>query len=152
MSKFDRNRFKDSWEKLCTKKQTDKQTDRHYENNGHLAVKQLRLCDAVYGVQCLTDDADRQRRRRVALRLRDGGTQRASDGRVLTRLITGTCPLQRPLYNIHVKNVRFFVFYSCHVFTFFNVFYFPYVFKNKKRWKFAFCALCKLMVRFLCYI
>ena len=40
MSKFDRNRTKDGWEKLCTNKQTDKQTDRHYENNGHLAVNQ----------------------------------------------------------------------------------------------------------------
>jgi len=27
MSKFDRNRIKDSWEKLCTNKQTDRQTD-----------------------------------------------------------------------------------------------------------------------------
>ena len=36
MSKFDRNRIKDGWEKL----RTNKQTDRHYENNGHLAVKQ----------------------------------------------------------------------------------------------------------------
>ena len=26
--------------KLCTNKQTDKQTNRHYENNGHLAVNQ----------------------------------------------------------------------------------------------------------------
>ena len=44
MSKFDRNRIKDGWEKLCTNKQTDKptdrQTNRHYENNGHLAVNQ----------------------------------------------------------------------------------------------------------------
>jgi len=40
MSKFDRNRVKDGREKLCTNKQTDKQTDRHYENNGHLAVNQ----------------------------------------------------------------------------------------------------------------
>jgi len=30
----------DGWEKLCTNKQTDRQTDRHYENNGHLAVNQ----------------------------------------------------------------------------------------------------------------
>jgi len=37
MSKFDRNRIKDGWEKLCT----NKQTNRHYENNGHLAVNQL---------------------------------------------------------------------------------------------------------------
>ena len=37
MSKFDRNRIKHGWEKLCT----NKQTDRHYENNGHLAVNQL---------------------------------------------------------------------------------------------------------------
>jgi len=28
MSKFDRNRIKDGWEKLCTNKQRDKQTDR----------------------------------------------------------------------------------------------------------------------------
>jgi len=27
MSKFDRNRIKDGWEKLCTKKQTHRQTD-----------------------------------------------------------------------------------------------------------------------------
>ena len=27
-------------EKNCTNKQTNKQTDRHYENNGHLAVNQ----------------------------------------------------------------------------------------------------------------
>jgi len=27
-------------EKNCTNKQTDRQTDRHYENNGHLAVNQ----------------------------------------------------------------------------------------------------------------
>jgi len=27
MSKFDRNRIKDGWEKPCTNKQTDKQTD-----------------------------------------------------------------------------------------------------------------------------
>jgi len=26
MSKFDRNRIKDGWEKLCTNKQTDRQT------------------------------------------------------------------------------------------------------------------------------
>jgi len=38
MSKFDPNRIKDGWEKLCTNKQTDK----HYENNGHLAVNQLK--------------------------------------------------------------------------------------------------------------
>ena len=36
MSKFDRNGIKQGWEKLCTNKQTDK----HYENNGHLAVNQ----------------------------------------------------------------------------------------------------------------
>ena len=36
MSKFDRNRTKDGWQKLCT----NKQTDRHYENNDHLAVNQ----------------------------------------------------------------------------------------------------------------
>ena len=40
MSKFDRNRIKDGWEKLCTNKQTNKQTSRHYKNNGHLAVNQ----------------------------------------------------------------------------------------------------------------
>ena len=40
MSKFDRNRIKDVWEKLCT----NKQTDRHYENNGHLAVNQWIPC------------------------------------------------------------------------------------------------------------
>jgi len=37
MSKFDRNRIKHGWEKLCA----NKQTDRHYENNGHLAVNQF---------------------------------------------------------------------------------------------------------------
>ena len=36
MSKFDQNRIKDGWEKLCT----NKQPNRHYENNGHLAVNQ----------------------------------------------------------------------------------------------------------------
>ena len=36
MSKFDRNRIKGGWEKLCT----NRQTDRHYENNGHLSVNQ----------------------------------------------------------------------------------------------------------------
>ena len=36
MSKFDRNRIKDGWEKLGT----NKQTHRHYENNGHLGVNQ----------------------------------------------------------------------------------------------------------------
>jgi len=36
MSKFDQNRIKGVWEKLCT----NKQTNRHYENNGHLAVNQ----------------------------------------------------------------------------------------------------------------
>ena len=41
MSTFDRNRTKDSWEKLCTSKQTNRQTNRHYENNGHLAVNQF---------------------------------------------------------------------------------------------------------------
>jgi len=46
MSKFDRNRIKDGREKLCTNKQTDKQTDRHYENNGHLAMNQLDLFKA----------------------------------------------------------------------------------------------------------
>jgi len=40
MSYFDRNRIKDGWEKLCTNKETDRQTKRHYENNGHLAVNQ----------------------------------------------------------------------------------------------------------------
>jgi len=49
MFKFDRNRIKDGWEKLCTnkqankqtnKQQTDRQTNRHNENNGHLAVNQ----------------------------------------------------------------------------------------------------------------
>jgi len=33
--------IKDGWEKLC--KQTDKQADRHYENNCHLAVNQYCL-------------------------------------------------------------------------------------------------------------
>jgi len=28
-------------QKNCTNKQTDRQTNRHYENNGHLAVNQL---------------------------------------------------------------------------------------------------------------
>ena len=40
MPKFDRNRIKDGWEKLCT----NKQTDRHYENTGHLAVNQHLAC------------------------------------------------------------------------------------------------------------
>jgi len=38
MSKFDRNRIKDGLAKLCT----NKHTNRHYENNGHLAVNQKR--------------------------------------------------------------------------------------------------------------
>jgi len=37
MSKFDQNRIKDGWEKLCT----NKETNRHYKNNGHLAVNQF---------------------------------------------------------------------------------------------------------------
>jgi len=41
MSKFDRNRIKHGWEKLCT----NKRTDRHYENNGHFAVNQYRGCN-----------------------------------------------------------------------------------------------------------
>jgi len=40
MSYFDRNRIKDGWEKLHKQIQTDRQTNRHYENNGHLAVNQ----------------------------------------------------------------------------------------------------------------
>jgi len=36
MSKLDRNWVKNGWEKLCT----NRQTNRHYENNGHLAVNQ----------------------------------------------------------------------------------------------------------------
>ena len=47
------NRIKDGWEKLCANKQTDKQTDRHYENNGHLAVNQL-CCHLAS-----TDDSDK---------------------------------------------------------------------------------------------
>jgi len=31
-----------------TNKQTDKQTNRHYENNGHLAVNQLELGNAIF--------------------------------------------------------------------------------------------------------
>jgi len=55
MSKFDRNRVKDGWEKLCTNKQTDRQTDRHYGNNGHLAVNQLqRIFDLCVIKMCLT--------------------------------------------------------------------------------------------------
>jgi len=38
MSKFYQNQIKDGWEKLH--KQTNRQTNRHYENNGHLAVNQ----------------------------------------------------------------------------------------------------------------
>jgi len=43
VSLFDPNRIEDGWEKLHkqTNRQTGKQTDRHYENNGHLAVKQF---------------------------------------------------------------------------------------------------------------
>ena len=41
MSKFDWNRIKDGGEKLRTNKQTNRQ-DRHYENNGHLAVNQYK--------------------------------------------------------------------------------------------------------------
>jgi len=38
MSKFDRNRIKDGGRKTL-----HKQTDRHYKNNGHLAVNQFCL-------------------------------------------------------------------------------------------------------------
>jgi len=51
MSKFDRNRIKDGLEKLCT----NKQTDRHYENNGHLAVKQQQF-DKKYPADHLVVD------------------------------------------------------------------------------------------------
>jgi len=36
--------------KLCTNKQTDKQTDRHYENNGHLAVNQLNVDFSTHSI------------------------------------------------------------------------------------------------------
>ena len=42
-SKSDRRRLK----KLCTNKQTDKQQNRQYENNGHLAVNQLILAEVM---------------------------------------------------------------------------------------------------------
>ena len=45
MSEFDRNWIKDGWEKLCT----NKQTNRHYENNGHLAVNQQRRKNNLLG-------------------------------------------------------------------------------------------------------
>jgi len=47
MSKFDQNRIKHGWEKLCT----NKQTNRHYENNGHLAVNQKGLMLQLYIVK-----------------------------------------------------------------------------------------------------
>ena len=53
MSEFDRNRIKDGWEKLCT---TNKQTNRHYENNGHLAVNQK--CFYIFRPYCSTTYLD----------------------------------------------------------------------------------------------
>jgi len=47
MSKFDQNRINDGWEKLCT----NKQTNRHYENNGHLAVNHSNETNTV--VYCI---------------------------------------------------------------------------------------------------
>ena len=47
------------------------------------------------------------------------------------------------------KNV-FYVFYSCHIFTFFNVYFIFRTFFKEKTLKI--CFLCKLIVRFLCYI
>jgi len=35
-------------EKNFTNKQTKKQTDRHYENNGHLAVNQKRISPSIH--------------------------------------------------------------------------------------------------------
>jgi len=55
------------------------------------------------------------------------------------------CPFVTPVETIDVKKNVFYVFYSCHVFTFFNVFYFPYVFIIKTL---KICFLCKLIVRF----
>ena len=55
MSQFDRTRIKDGWEKLCTNKQTLRKTNRHYENNGHLAVnnrhKKLNTGCAMSGLE-----------------------------------------------------------------------------------------------------
>jgi len=45
MSNFRRNRIKDGREKLH--KQTNRQTNRHCENNGHLAVNQLFKKDLI---------------------------------------------------------------------------------------------------------
>ena len=67
MSKFDRNRIKDGWEKLCTNKQTNRQTSRHYENNGHLAVNQYSLLYWENGVafgHCRADQLVSRDRRR----------------------------------------------------------------------------------------
>ena len=65
MSKFDPDRIKDGSEKLCTNKQTNKQSNRHYENNGHLAMNQFSVkinkethdslaCDNAVGGQCIS--------------------------------------------------------------------------------------------------
>jgi len=42
--------------KLCTNKQTDtdRQTDRHYENNGHLAVNQKFLYQRLHNLIIVT--------------------------------------------------------------------------------------------------
>jgi len=51
MSKFDRNRINTAEKNSA---QTNKQTDRHYENNGHLAVNQL------FSIQQLTSQGRKE--------------------------------------------------------------------------------------------
>jgi len=63
MSKFDRNGIQDGSEKLCTNKQTDRQTDsldRHYENNGHSLgrepiLQEWKNTSAIDSNSCLCD-------------------------------------------------------------------------------------------------
>ena len=57
MSKLDRNRIKDGWENSA---QTDRQTDRHYENNGHLAVNQQQESKVHIAVTRWLKSQDRQ--------------------------------------------------------------------------------------------
>ena len=47
---YDRNRIKDGWEKLH--KQTNRRTNRHYENNGHLAVNESEGSSDVGRILC----------------------------------------------------------------------------------------------------
>jgi len=69
MSKFERKRIKVGWEKLCTNKQTNRQTDRHYENNGHLAVNQKIIYNFVVNLADRQTDKPVQKRNLMKARL-----------------------------------------------------------------------------------